>query len=69
MQRRHIDHRNCEPWATYDKMGQIRQQLGVAGITINDLEGFFMNKNELINKVADKTGIAKKDTEAIVNEA
>jgi DNA-binding protein HU-beta len=50
-------------------MGQIRQQLGVAEITINDLEGFFMNKNELINKVADKTGIAKKDTEAIVNEA
>ncbi|MDD9150698.1 MULTISPECIES: HU family DNA-binding protein [unclassified Sporolactobacillus] len=27
-----------------------------------------MNKNELIQKVAEKTGIAKKDTEAVVNE-
>ncbi|MCO7127735.1 HU family DNA-binding protein [Sporolactobacillus shoreicorticis] len=28
-----------------------------------------MNKNELIHKVAEKTGIAKKDTETVVNEA
>ncbi|GGL64188.1 HU family DNA-binding protein [Sporolactobacillus putidus] len=27
-----------------------------------------MNKNELIQKVAEKTGIAKKDTEVVVNE-
>lgn len=27
-----------------------------------------MNKNELIQKVAEKTGISKKETETIVNE-
>ncbi|RYL88188.1 HU family DNA-binding protein [Sporolactobacillus sp. THM7-4] len=27
-----------------------------------------MNKNELIQKVAGKTGISKKDTEAVINE-
>ncbi|MFT8318656.1 MAG: HU family DNA-binding protein [Sporolactobacillus sp.] len=27
-----------------------------------------MNKNELTQQIADKTGFAKKDTEAIVNE-
>jgi DNA-binding protein HU-beta len=28
-----------------------------------------MNKNELINKVAEKTGISKKETESVINEA
>lgn len=28
-----------------------------------------MNKNELINKVAETTGISKKETESVINEA
>jgi DNA-binding protein HU-beta len=28
-----------------------------------------MNKNELINKVAEKTGISKRETESVINEA
>jgi DNA-binding protein HU-beta len=28
-----------------------------------------MNKNELINKVAEKTGTSKKETESVINEA